>query len=89
MFGGSLIGLVFLPATDLVDGLRPNGDKCVNKLIKWNKNFAHVGIEIRKLEEILRGQQDAISRRHTLRLIRETLVAMSSFRLSEVWGCQH
>ena len=47
-------------------------DKCSAELLKWNKStFGHVQRRIKELELQLKAQRDAISRRNTLKLIRD------------------
>ncbi|KAJ8429143.1 hypothetical protein Cgig2_010009 [Carnegiea gigantea] len=55
-----------------VDTLIEKVDSCAQELSRWNREeFGNVGVEIKKLEEVLKGQRDACSRRDTLVKIRE------------------
>ena len=57
---------------DVIAQLLRRLEKCSIALGKWNHNsFRHVGLEIKRLEDLLRTQRDALSRRQILGQIRE------------------
>ncbi|KAJ8431514.1 hypothetical protein Cgig2_009751 [Carnegiea gigantea] len=58
--------------TDVIESLVSKLESCATALSKWNvETFGHVGRAIRKLEDQLKQDRDAISRRKILGEIRE------------------
>ncbi|KAJ8433507.1 hypothetical protein Cgig2_018041 [Carnegiea gigantea] len=58
--------------SDAMEQLLSRLDNCGQQLLKWNSvTFGHVGLEIKKLENQLKHDTDAVSRRRTLGEIRE------------------